>query len=103
MLIEIRSKAFEVKGKIRPPITFKAGLNVILGGEDGENSIRKSSALLAIDFAFGGNTYVKSDAVKQAGGSIRSFSALNLKVHRIILRGIQIIRKQYIFVIKIIS
>lgn len=65
MLIEIRSRAFRVNDKIRPPITFKSGLNVILGGEDGENSIGKSSVLLAIDFAFGGNTYVSSDAVKQ--------------------------------------
>lgn len=67
MLIEMRSKAFKVKGKLRPPITFKPGLNVILGGENGENSIGKSSALLAIDFVFGGNTYVKTDAVKQVG------------------------------------
>lgn len=67
MLIEIRSKAFKAKDKIRPPITFKAGLNVILGGEDGENSIGKSSALLAIDFVFGGSTYIRSDAVKQVG------------------------------------
>lgn len=67
MLIEIRSKAFKVKDKIRPPVTFKAGLNVILGGEDGENSIGKSSVLLAIDFVFGGSTYLNSDAVKQVG------------------------------------
>jgi len=67
MLIEMRSKAFKEKGKIRPPIIFKPGLNVILGGANGENSIGKSSALLAIDFIFGGSTYVKTDAVKQVG------------------------------------
>ncbi|WP_416148920.1 DUF2326 domain-containing protein [Salipaludibacillus sp. HK11] len=59
--------AFKDKGKIRPPITFKPGLNVVLGGENGENSIGKSSALLAIDFIFGGSTYIKTDAVKQVG------------------------------------
>ncbi len=33
----------------------------------GATSIGKSSALLAIDFVFGGDTYVKSDGVKQEG------------------------------------
>ncbi|MCH4075371.1 MAG: hypothetical protein LKE87_11270, partial [Solobacterium sp.] len=43
---------FREKGKERPPIKFKPGLNVVLGKEDGANSIGKSSALLAIDFVF---------------------------------------------------
>lgn len=38
-----------------------------LGKEDGENSIGKSSALLAIDFVFGGDTYLHSDGVKHIG------------------------------------
>ncbi len=67
MLIEITSPVFKEKGKERPPIRFKEGLNVVLGKEDGENSIGKSSAMLAIDFAFGGNSYLASDGVKHIG------------------------------------
>lgn len=67
MLKEMRSPAFKEKGSVRPPIRFKPGLNVILGKEDGANSIGKSSALLAIDFVFGGNTYISSDGVKHIG------------------------------------
>ena len=67
MLKEISSPAFREKGKERPPIKFKPGLNVVLGKEDGANSIGKSSALLAIDFVFGGNTYISSDGVKHIG------------------------------------
>lgn len=67
MLIEMTSPVFKEKGKVRPPIRFKEGLNVVLGKEDGENSIGKSSALLAIDFVFGGDTYLHSDGVKHIG------------------------------------
>lgn len=45
MLIEMTSPVFKEKGKERPPIRFKKGLNVVLGKEDGENSIGKSSAM----------------------------------------------------------
>ena len=67
MLVEMPSPVFKEKGKARPPIRFKEGLNVVLGKEDGENSIGKSSAMLAIDFVFGGNTYLSSDGVKHIG------------------------------------
>ena len=67
MLVEMSSSVFKEKGKVRPPIRFKKGLNVVLGKEDGENSIGKSSAMLAIDFAFGGKTYASSDGVKHMG------------------------------------
>lgn len=67
MLIEMTSPAFKEKGKERPPIRFTKGLNVVLGKENGENSIGKSSAMLAIDFVFGGNTYIASDGVKHIG------------------------------------
>lgn len=67
MLIEMKSPVFKAKGEERPPIRFKDGLNVILGKENGENSIGKSSALLAIDFVFGGNTYLESDGIKHMG------------------------------------
>lgn len=74
MLIELSSPVFKEKGKVRPPIRFKEGLNVILGKEDGENSIGKSSALLAIDFAFGGKTYASSDGVKHMGHHVVNFA-----------------------------
>lgn len=67
MLVEIKSIAFKIKTEERLPIRFKRGLNVVLGKNDGAMSIGKSSALLAIDFVFGGDTYVKSDGVKQEG------------------------------------
>lgn len=67
MLIEMKSPAFKKQGDGRPPIRFKEGLNVVLGKEDGAMSIGKSSSLLAIDFVFGGNTYIKSDGVKKEG------------------------------------
>lgn len=67
MLKEMSSPVFMEKGEVRPPIVFKRGLNVVLGKEDAANSIGKSSALLAIDFVFGGNTYLSSDGVKHMG------------------------------------
>ena len=68
------SSVFKEKGKVRPPIRFKKGLNVVLGKEDGENSIGKSSAMLAIDFAFGGKTYASSDGVKHMGHHVINFA-----------------------------
>lgn len=47
----------------QPNIPFQMGLNVIAGDENASNSIGKSSALLVIDFAFGGNTYAKQDDI----------------------------------------
>ena len=67
MLVEMKSPAFKEQGKERPPIVFKPGLNVVLGKEDGAMSIGKSSSLLAIDFVFGGDTYIRSDGVKHEG------------------------------------
>lgn len=43
-------------------IEFHAGLNVILGDDEAKNSIGKSSALLVIDFAMGGNSLLDDDA-----------------------------------------
>lgn len=67
MLIEMHSPVFKENGSERPPIRFGPGLNVVLGKENGENSIGKSSALLAIDFVFGGNAYLRSDGVHHIG------------------------------------
>jgi len=65
MLKEISCELFKINGKTREPIRFHKGLNIILGGGTGANSIGKSTMLLIIDFVFGGDAYVKSDAVKQ--------------------------------------
>ena len=74
MLIEMASPVFKEKGKVRPPICFKEGLNVILGKENGENSIGKSSAMLAIDFIFGGSAYISSDGVKHMDHHVINFT-----------------------------
>lgn len=74
MLIELWSPAFKENGVVRPIIKFEEGLNVILGTNDGSMSIGKSSALLAIDFAFGGNTYIKSDGVEKEGHHVVFFA-----------------------------
>lgn len=66
MLKQISCALFQEDGKPRPPINFGKGLNTILGAVKGEaGSIGKSTMMLIIDFAFGGNTYTGSDAVKQ--------------------------------------
>lgn len=61
------SPVFKENNNIRSAIKFKNGLNVIQGTQKGANSIGKSSALLAIDFVFGGDTYLNSDGVKYVG------------------------------------
>jgi len=42
------------------PLEFRKGLNVVLGNSGGSNAIGKSTFLLILDFAFGGDDYVKS-------------------------------------------
>lgn len=49
-------------------VSFKDGLNVVLGDDSGANSIGKSTMLLAIDYMLGGNHYqTKSDIIKHVG------------------------------------
>lgn len=67
MLIEISSDKFQSDGVQRPPIRFTEGLNTVLGGTSGDNSIGKSTFLQIIDFVFGGNTYSGSDAAIEIG------------------------------------
>ncbi|MDD4145442.1 MAG: DUF2326 domain-containing protein [Prolixibacteraceae bacterium] len=67
MLTEISCELFKIGEKRREPVRFYKGLNIILGGKTGVNSIGKSTMLLVIDFAFGGDSYAKSDAVKELG------------------------------------
>lgn len=67
MLKEIMSPVFIKDGKQRGPIIFHKGLNVVLGTPMGANSIGKSSAMQAIDFVFGGNTYLNGDGIEHVG------------------------------------
>lgn len=59
MLVEIQCDKFIKNGLIREPITFHKGLNVVLGDDNGSNSIGKSTFLMILDFVFGGSDYVK--------------------------------------------
>lgn len=61
MLAELRCDQFVDAGLPREPIVFSTGLNIILGSKSASNSIGKTTALLAIDYAFGGNAYTRSD------------------------------------------
>lgn len=74
MLKEIYCELLKTKSRPSGTITFHNGLNVILGSKVGTTSIGKSTALLIIDFVFGGNTYSKSDAVKELGNHTISFT-----------------------------
>lgn len=58
MLVEIYCDKFMSNNIIREPIKFHPGLNIIEGEDDGKNSIGKSTFLMCIDFAFGGNDYL---------------------------------------------
>lgn len=59
MLVEVRCNKFMTNGKVRDPIRFHAGLNAVLGDDNGSNSIGKSTFLMILDFVFGGSDYVK--------------------------------------------
>lgn len=75
MLKEISCDLFRIGDQPRPPIRFRMGLNTILGSVKGKaGSIGKSTMMLIIDFAFGGNSYVYSDAVKELGPHIIYFT-----------------------------
>lgn len=69
MLVEIYCPEFKERGVVRSPIVFHNGLNVIVGTDDGKNSIGKSTILMIIDFAFGGEDYVKksTDVINEVG------------------------------------
>ena len=56
-------------------MVFRAGLNAIVGDESASNSIGKSSALLMIDFAMGGDLYAKRDDI------VKNVGHHELKIH----------------------
>ena len=58
MLMEVRCDKFVENGKVRDPILFYKGLNVVAGNESGTNSVGKSTFLMILDFVFGGDDYI---------------------------------------------
>ena len=54
---------------IQSKLLFNDSLNILLGSDDGTNSIGKSSVLMLIDFAFGGEDFCKlcSDVIENVG------------------------------------
>ena len=69
MLVEVRCDKFISHNQMRSPILFSPGLNVVLGDDNGSNSIGKSTFLMILDFVFGGTDYVKkcADVQKNVG------------------------------------
>ncbi len=68
MLYEIWCNQFKCNNKPRGVIRFNETLNVVKGHDSGTNSIGKSTFLLAIDFAFGGNSYADDKSlIKKIG------------------------------------
>lgn len=68
MLVELSSKTFKDNAGNIKKIFFQSGLNIILGASKSDNSIGKSTFMLAIDFAFGGNDYHSQTSVEQQLG-----------------------------------
>lgn len=50
-------KSISCEKLIDTSITFKQGLNAVVGADDAHNSIGKSSVLMLIDFSFGGSDF----------------------------------------------
>lgn len=69
MLVEFDSDAFFHDDKRPGSLRLSEGLNTVLGTENTENSIGKSTTLLVIDFCFGGSDYIDKarDVVKNIG------------------------------------
>lgn len=61
MLIEIKCDQFKTQ-----PKQFFPGLNIVVGSDDGGNSIGKSTFLMIIDFVFGGSDYIEKSTDVQA-------------------------------------
>lgn len=68
MLKFIECEKFIENGLPRGKIEFFPGLNICLGQDNAENSIGKSTFLLAVDFCFGGDSYcLQKELIEEAG------------------------------------
>lgn len=76
MLIEVSSDAFKSYGKTREKIKFYEGLNAVVGGKRGANSIGKSTFLMILDFVFGGENYTVESVndIKKVGPHLIKFA-----------------------------
>lgn len=76
MLVEVSCDAFKSHGKTREKIKFHKGLNTIVGGRRGTNSIGKSTFLMILDFAFGGENYTVENIndIKEVGPHLIKFA-----------------------------
>lgn len=75
MLKTIECDKFLANGKPRGTIYFSPDLNICLGEDNAKNSIGKSTFLLAVDFCFGGESYLKSkDLIEEVGHHKINFS-----------------------------
>lgn len=62
MLIEIGCNKFSKEITNDGFVRFHEGLNIVLGGMHADNSVGKTTFLMAIDYAFGSTEYGKDDA-----------------------------------------
>lgn len=69
MLREIRCSSFvsQFDGKIQKVVTFHSGVNIVCGGNEGDNSIGKTTFLNIIDFTFGAKHYPTENVLKNMG------------------------------------
>ena len=74
MLKDLSCDLIQTSNATNGKLTFHPGLNVVLGTSDGANSIGKSTTLLMIDFAYGGDAYLKSNAVEELGDHTINFT-----------------------------
>lgn len=84
MLIEVSSDAFKSHGRIREKIKFHPGLNAVVGGKRGANSIGKSTFLMILDYVFGGENYTVESIndIKEVGPHIIKFAFKNKQGNR---------------------
>lgn len=71
MLSEIMSDEYVSNGNKRGRIKLHPGLNTVLGGKQSDNSIGKSTFLLAIDFCFGGDAYCTATDLQTRFSNVR--------------------------------
>lgn len=62
MLVELGCDKFSKKVTDGGFVQFRNGLNIVLGGAHADNSVGKTTFLMAIDFAFGAKSYAKDDS-----------------------------------------
>lgn len=75
MLKTIECNKFISNKNPRGTLAFFPDLNICLGEDDAKNSIGKSTFLLAVDFCFGGESYLKSkDLLEEVGHHTINFS-----------------------------